>query len=265
MINKYLIVFEGENMKENISKVFEKNEGIPLFYVEGGSRLWGIDGKDSDYDVRGIHLQPKKNYFDFKTYRDVIEIMNGDFDFVSYDIDKMFSLLLKSNPTVFEWIRAHLIYFNILPEFELFKKNIMDNFSFKSLYYHYLSMSKGHIHLIENNKNFNYKTVFYAIRGLLSAKLAAKKIIPELLILNLFEQFEKEDELIILAKNSIDKKRESKEKNEVESDKKEYILNVLKQSVKHISETEIKDDFNENKLYKVLYDYSFMLKNEYYK
>jgi len=91
-------------MKERIDAVFEINEEYPLFYIESGSRLWGITSPDSDFDVRGFHIQSKHQYFDFKQNRDTIEIMNGDFDFISYDIDKMFGLLAKSNPTVFEWI-----------------------------------------------------------------------------------------------------------------------------------------------------------------
>ncbi len=89
-------------MQKKIEDIFKIKEEQPLFYIESGSRLWGVASPDSDYDVRGFHLQSKQQYFDFKKHRDIIEIMDGDLDFVSYDIDKMFGLLSKSNPTVFE-------------------------------------------------------------------------------------------------------------------------------------------------------------------
>ena len=130
-------------MTEEINSLFENRPEHPLFYIESGSRLWGIASPDSDFDVRGFHLQPKSQYFDFKKHRDLIEIMDGDFDFVSYEIDKMFGLLAKSNPTVFEWIRAHIIYFNKLPNWTETQKAIISNFDFKALYYHYLSLAKG--------------------------------------------------------------------------------------------------------------------------
>lgn len=87
------------NIEKNIQQLFEERQDIPLFYIESGSRLWGMASPDSDYDVRGFHLPSKDQYFDYKKYRDLIEIMDGDFDFfASYDLDKMFGLLAKSNP-----------------------------------------------------------------------------------------------------------------------------------------------------------------------
>ena len=136
-------------MKEQIEAIFKDNEELPLFYIESGSRLWGIASPDSDFDVRGFHLQSKRQYFDFKTHRDIIEFIDGDFDFVSYDIDKMFGLLAKSNPTVFEWIRAHIIYFNELPNWTVLQQDIITNFDFKALFHHYISLAKGNINLME--------------------------------------------------------------------------------------------------------------------
>jgi hypothetical protein len=118
------------NVKEKVKKVFRQNEGIPLYYIESGSRLWGFPSLDSDYDVRGFHLQSKQQYFDFRKHRDVIEVTDGKFDFVSYDLDKMFFLLAKSNPTVLEWIRAHIVYLNILPGWEELRKGIISNFDY---------------------------------------------------------------------------------------------------------------------------------------
>ena len=77
------------NIHHEIEKLFQQRQDIPLFYIESGSRLWGMASPDSDYDVRGFHLPSKDQYFDYKKYRDLIEIMDGDFDFVSYDLDKI--------------------------------------------------------------------------------------------------------------------------------------------------------------------------------
>jgi len=252
-------------MREQIDNLFKEIVEIPLFYIESGSRLWGIASPDSDYDVRGIHIQPKKQYYDFKEHRNIIEVMDGDFDFVSYDVDKMFGLLAKSNPTVFEWIRANIIYFNEFPDWTNFQKDIISNFDFKALYHHYISLAKGNINLMETNKKFTYKTVFYCIRGLLSAELATRRIIPELLIDDLFNQFNKENEVLTIAKNSLERKKQQKEKEEVIENDKQIILLAIKKYTLEL-ETKVPESSNNRmNLEKLLTRYSFNLKEHFYK
>jgi hypothetical protein len=191
--------------------------------------------------------------------------MDGDFDFVSYDIDKMFSLLAKSNPTVFEWIRAHIVYFNNFPNWTKFQNLIVANFDFKALYYHYLSLAQGNINLMETDKKFTYKTAFYCIRGLLSAELAIKKTVPELLIDKLFEQFEIENDIIKIAKDSLEKKKSKSEKQDVEAEKKPIMLDKIKSYTQKLSEMEPERTNNPEKLKAILRDYNYELKSEYYK
>jgi predicted nucleotidyltransferase len=251
-------------MKELIENVFKDIDERPLFYIESGSRLWGIASPDSDFDVRGFHLQSKRQYFDFKKHRDIIEVMDGDFDFVSYDIDKMFGLLVKSNPTVFEWIRANIVYFNELPDWTTFQQDVITNFDFQALFHHYISLAKGNLNLMEADKKFTYKTVFYCIRGLLSADLATRQIIPELLINDLFKQFNKDNEVLKIAKDSLERKKQQAEKEEVLASDRQKILTAIKEFA---GQLEIKAPDSSNKrqdLEDVLTDYSFNLKSKFY-
>jgi predicted nucleotidyltransferase len=251
-------------MQEKITSLFKYRSEHPLFYVESGSRLWGISSPDSDYDVRGFHLKPKEQYFDFKQHRDLIEIMEGEFDFVSYDIDKMFGLLAKSNPTVLEWIRAHIVYFNNLPNWDRMQEEIVNNFDFKALYHHYLSLAKRNIEAMENDKKFNYKSIFYCIRGLLSADLATKNIIPELQVDKLFNQFQVENEVIKLAKASLEKKKSKTEKEGVEPKRKSVILSTIKNYAEELDNNVPEKSNNSEKLRDILKSYCFDLKKEYY-
>ena len=251
-------------MRQEIDKLFKDIEEIPLFYIESGSRLWGIASPDSDYDVRGFHLQSKRQYFDFKKHRDIIEVMDGDFDFVSYDIDKMFGLLVKSNPTVFEWIRANIVYFNELPDWTTFQQDVITNFDFKALFHHYISLAKGNINLMETGKKFTYKTAFYCIRGLLSADLATRQIIPELLIDNLFKQFDNDNEVLKIAKDSLERKKQQAEKEEVLESDKQKILTAIKDFTEQLEVKAPDSSNNRQKLESVLTDYSFKLKTSFY-
>jgi len=252
-------------VKQEIDKIFNSIEEKPLFYIESGSRLWGIASPDSDYDVRGFHIKSKQQYYDFRKHRDIIEVMDGDFDFVSYDIDKMFGLLAKSNPTVFEWVRADIIYLNTLPDWKIFQQQVVSNFDFKSLFHHYLSLAKGNISLMETGRKFTYKTAFYCIRGLLSAELASKKIVPALLISDLFNQFNDNNAVLIIAKESLERKREKKEKEEVQESDKATILFAIKDYTLLLEKNVLEKSNNPLELEKVLRDYSFNLKTHFYK
>lgn len=251
-------------MREQIQNLFKDINERPLFYIESGSRLWGIASPDSDFDVRGFHLQSKKQYFDFKNHRDIIEVMDGDFDFVSYDIDKMFGLLAKSNPTVFEWIRANIVYFNELPDWTTFQSDVISNFDFKALFHHYISLAKGNINLMETGKKFTYKTAFYCIRGLLSADLAARQTIPELLIDDLFNQFDNENDVLKIAKDSLERKKQQTEKEEVIEGEKQIILTAIKEYTGNLESKAPDSSNNRQMLESVLTEYSLNLKSKFY-
>jgi hypothetical protein len=234
-------------MKQQIADLFKHIDERPLFYIESGSRLWGIASPDSDFDVRGFHLQSKQQYFDFKKHR-----------------DKMFGLLVKSNPTVFEWIRANIVYFNELPDWTTFQQDVIANFDFKALFYHYISLAHGNINLMETGRKFTYKTAFYCIRGLLSADLATRQIIPELLIDNLFKQFDNDNDVLKIAKDSLERKKQQTEKEEVLESEKQRILIAIKAFIKQLESQAPDSSNNKQKLENVLTAYSFNLKTKFY-
>ena len=252
------------NIDHEIEKLFQQRQDIPLFYIESGSRLWGMASPDSDYDVRGFHLPSKAQYFDYQKHRDLIEIMDGDFDFVSFDLNKMFGLLAKSNPTVLEWVRAHIIYFNQFPEWNKFKDRLLEEVDYKALYYHYLSLAKGGMNVMQVADNFTYKKVFYSIRGLMSAELATQQIMPELLITELFEQIDANDPLRHWAEDYLEIKKQQKEKAQVPEAEQIQILKLLNDKIEILSSRKIEQTNNIEKLKNYLTEYSFNLKKHFY-
>ncbi|MBN2693155.1 nucleotidyltransferase domain-containing protein [bacterium] len=251
-------------MKGKILSLFKNLEEEPLFFIESGSRLWGIDSPDSDFDIRGFHIQSKNQYFDYKKHREIIEIVDGDFDFVSYGIDKMFSLILKSNPSVLEWIRADLIYINNFFDWDSFKKSILANINHKTLYYHYLSIAKSGINFMKERDIFTYKKLFYSLRGLLSANVVAKNMFPELLIDNLFEQNESNDDILLIAKKTLAKKRESNEKQELSIEERGEFLPIIDEYIKKLEQIDLKVVDRQDYLDSILEKYSNIIKSRFY-
>ena len=252
------------NIHHEIEKLFQQRQDIPLFYIESGSRLWGMASPDSDYDVRGFHLPSKDQYFDYKKYRDLIEVMDGDFDFVSYDLDKMFGLLAKSNPTVLEWVRAHIVYFNAFPEWQGFRDGLLERIDYSALYYHYLSLAKGGMKVMQTADNFTYKKVFYSIRGLMSAELATQEIMPELLITTLFEQVSKHDPLRHWAEDYLEIKKQQKEKAQLPEAEQRAILKLLDNKIEQLAAREMQKADRRASLEAYLTEYSRHLKQHYY-
>lgn len=74
-----------------------------LFLHVSGSRLYGMNNDDSDYDVRGIVIAPKEFWVashQFEQFQ--CKIDNLKIDFVIYDFRKWLKLALDVNPNVVE-------------------------------------------------------------------------------------------------------------------------------------------------------------------
>lgn len=65
-----------------------------------------------DIDLMGVFIDDIGNYFGISRGRNsgTVEIKNGPYDIVLYEVRKMFSLLLKANPNVLSllWLKEHL-------------------------------------------------------------------------------------------------------------------------------------------------------------
>lgn len=82
-----------------------------LLAVESGSRAWGFESPDSDYDARFIYLRPRDWYLRLERGRDVIETpINLPWDMNGWDITKALGLMLKSNAVVLEWLTSPVVY-----------------------------------------------------------------------------------------------------------------------------------------------------------
>ena len=86
----------------------ERDYGVRVLWaIESGSRAWGFESPDSDFDVRFIYKHKQDFYLRLNEQRDVIELPIDDtWDVSGWDLDKTLKLLYKSNPTLFEWLQS---------------------------------------------------------------------------------------------------------------------------------------------------------------
>ena len=92
-------------------EVLAARERITILWAcESGSRAWGFESTDSDFDVRFIYLRRSEDYLRVSPMRDVIEVpISGDLDFSGWDLPKALRLLRKSNPPLVEWMQSPFV------------------------------------------------------------------------------------------------------------------------------------------------------------
>ena len=96
---------------KNKLKEIEKSRNVKnLFACESGSRAWGFASPDSDYDVRFIYTKPLDWYLSVSEKKDTIDIMDGDFDAVGWELKKHLKLMMKSNIPALDHLFSPIIY-----------------------------------------------------------------------------------------------------------------------------------------------------------
>ena len=160
---------------ERLKLIEEENNIRILFACESGSRAWGFESPDSDYDVRFIYVRPRTEYLRLEETRDVLEFpINDDLDINGWDLDKTLRLLHSSNPALYEWLASPVIY-RTSQTADSIRELIASNYSYKKMLYHYLHMAKGNFRTYLKEDMVIAKKYLYVIRPLLAAKWIIEK------------------------------------------------------------------------------------------
>ncbi|MDP4083505.1 MAG: nucleotidyltransferase domain-containing protein [Bacillota bacterium] len=127
-----------------------------LFACEAGSRAWGNETSQSDYDIRFIfRYKDAKKYLSLRKWPETLDFQIP-FDSTGFDIYKTFHLMLKSNPTIFEIAFSPTIYIEKVDFSTSLQELIQNGYSLYSLIKHYGSLKKRN--LMELSKgDFDFK------------------------------------------------------------------------------------------------------------
>jgi len=181
----------------------EKKFNVKIIYaVESGSRAWGFESKDSDYDVRFIYVHPLDRYLSLDPYRDSIEDLNDKlFDFAGWDLKKALTLFRKSNAPLLEWLRSPFIYLEKYGVVDDLRTLSGDYFSAKLCIYHYLHMAQGNYKDYLQGDLVKIKKYFYMLRPLFACEwIEVNNTMPPMEFAKLFDVISNENVL-----NKIDK------------------------------------------------------------
>jgi len=159
-------------------KDIEKEHDIKILYAcESGSRTWGFESKDSDWDVRFIYTHSLPWYMSVSRMnnvdmRDCIEYPleeETNLDINGWDLSKALYLLYKSNCPLIEWLNTPLIY-KKNTEFYIEIRNLTNKlYSRSQALYHYYHMTNRNINEYLKDKNIVWtKKYIYILRTLLA-------------------------------------------------------------------------------------------------
>ncbi len=158
----------------------EKDHQVKILYAcESGSRAWGFESQDSDYDVRFIYAHQRDWYLsvNLEHKRDVIELpIDEVFDINGWDLRKSLKLMKKSNPALMEWLSSSIVYRQDDAFAHAMKQLMETYYSPKACFYHYLHMAKGNYREYLRGGQVRIKKYFYVLRPLLAMQWLEKDL-----------------------------------------------------------------------------------------
>lgn len=171
-------------------KEIEKSENVKILHaVESGSRAWGFESPDSDFDVRFIYVRRIDDYLKLQDTKDFIDWeLNEVLDINGWDLKKALQHFHKSNATLFEWSNSPVVYYTTKEWAEIYK-TASDYFACKSSMYHYYGTANKNYHSYLMEDMVKYKKYFYVLRPILACKWIEKKKTPPPV---LFDELKKE-------------------------------------------------------------------------
>lgn len=149
----------------------EAQHGVRILYAaEGGSRCWGYNAPDSDYDVRFVYLQAAE-WYEAGGQRDVIELPLADgLDISGWELRKALRLTLGGNAALLEWLASPQVYRQHPAACRLLRNLGQEHFAGDAAYWHYLSAARKNYRGRKREQQLRLKKYLYVLRPLLAAQ-----------------------------------------------------------------------------------------------
>lgn len=178
-----------QEIAEKLVEVEQKENVKVLYAVESGSRAWGVESPDSDYDVRFVYVRPKEDYLRLQEKRDVIEWQLDEvLDINGWDLKKTLAAFHKGNATLFEWANSPIVY-KTTAEWKNIYEAGKPYFSKKAALYHYYGTANSTFVQHLQGETVKYKKYIYALRPLLACKyIEERQTLPPVEFRKLLQQ-----------------------------------------------------------------------------
>lgn len=219
----------------NLDSIEQEHNVRVLYAVESGSRAWGFDSKDSDYDVRFIYIHPVEWYLSIRKCRDVIECpISGDLDISGWDLPKALGLFRKSNPPLLEWLGSPVVYLDQYGLAQRLRELMATYYSPKRCMLHYLHMAQGNFREYLKRDVVRVKKYFYVLRPVLACMWIEKhNTMPPTEFAELYRDAGLSLSLMAEIDSLLDRKKTG---DEMEMESRIDVINAfLEQQIEHCS------------------------------
>lgn len=178
-----------------LKKIEKENDIAILYACESGSRAWGFDNDESDWDVRFIYKRNNlQEYLTLSDTPEVIEYMGDKLDFVGWDIKKALMLHYTNNPNLREWLLSPIKYIDW--QEDLFRGQ--PDFDRATLKYHYTNIAASNWKkLCQDDLEITRRVIkmfMYNCRCVLTWKVLDNAGNPQINIFDLLKQVDGLDE-----------------------------------------------------------------------
>jgi predicted nucleotidyltransferase len=145
------------------------SQPFPLVFASvSGAHLYGFESRDSDWDLRGVHVLPAERVVGLETGPDTIQVaeMREDLelDLVTHDVLKFCKLLLKRNGYVLEQLFSPLVVLSSDTHQEL--RQIAHGCITTNTRHHYRGFAQTEWRLFEKSEYTAIKPLLYVFRVL---------------------------------------------------------------------------------------------------
>ena len=159
----------------HLENLMQQHDCRLLFAGESGSRAWGLQSPDSDYDVRCIYAHPPHWYLSIEDHRDTIEtVFPDDIDISGYELRKALRLFSACNIPINEQLRNPVFYGGDSRFVERLCALIPNYFNKKRALFHYANIAAQTISQVQV-LSIGVHRVFYIIRPILACEWIEKK------------------------------------------------------------------------------------------
>jgi len=164
-----------KEIRDKLSEIEKREEVRVLYAVESGSRAWGVESPDSDYDVRFVYVRRREDYLKLEEKKDVIEWQLDEvLDINGWDLKKTLVQFHKGNATLFEWANSPIVY-KTTEEWKNVYENAKPYFSVKAALSHYYGTANSTFRQYLQEEQVKYKKYVYALRPLLACRFIEEK------------------------------------------------------------------------------------------